>query len=154
MSASLPTERRIQIIRRVARISGAGWVALTLRELARTEGTCPIDTLDLSEVAHQSDGLVRASIVGLDPSEGIEPVAKFLQQHRSDRAIHFVSSTGLPGDVAVLMRQCGAAGIIESIDSAKLAARTIGRFFSLWPLSAHAPLLQQLPWRPFATEAT
>ncbi len=146
--------RRVQLLQMSASTRGAGWVALCLRELSKKSWKFDVETFELHEVPSLSDDALTVNFVGLDPARDLAVVADLLQRQHSPRAISFISNSSLTPDAMGLLLESGAVAQIRSLESTKLAARAIDRFFECWPLSTNGPMLQQLPWSQFASLRT
>jgi hypothetical protein len=154
----------IRIVRTAARLHGAGWIAIMLRNLVQRGWEFDMVTCDISNGPQPGDEQLVVNLVGLASipeaflaagadADGLASVYNFLQQQqRAETAISLVSGSHFTADVAGFVCECGAVGVVDSIYSAKRSANVVDRFFRSRPLSTLGPHLQQLPWSQFATK--
>lgn len=128
---------------------GAAWVAIMLRQL-RDRGYVP-------EVRHLSSDTVEPSelsgvivVVAVTPAL-LDEQAGLLRRLAAQATLNIVTGSKLDAAQLLLLRECGAMTVVDSIATAQAAARLVQRFLATVP---RTNILDgwDLPW-PEAAES-
>ena len=150
-SENRPTRRVIRLVQTMARLTGAGWVAVMLRELDRRGWQYDVESCELESMPFTASEPLTVNIVGLHPDGELASLFEFLDK-RSSQELSFASAqTLLPAELITFAQEAGALSVLHNVQTAKSAAHAVNRFFCERPLSSFGADLQQLPWKDVAT---
>lgn len=126
--------------------TGAAWVAILLRQLQSCSCLHNIrhsaaDKLDPRECT----GAV--VVIGFNPAQLDQQTG--LLQSLPRETLKIVSASKIHPDVALLLRECGATLVVDSVGSAHMASRLVDRFL-LQNTEKSPAVWDTLPWSEMA----
>ena len=122
---------------------GAACVALMLRRLR--DCGCLLDVqhaaIDQIQPQHLSGAIV---VVGAD-SQQIDEQVRMLRRLHTPSTLSMAAGSNLDAMHALLLRECGATTIVDSIATAQAAARLVQRFLAV-VARGETPIELKRPW--------